>query len=338
MIATSYNDYRWQPSILQNIYRVNTEQTTTVFSPKKFKGFKPTKRFPTTVGIEFTFIANSQVDFRDTLRKIESKIPTNISNLVHEDDGCIEVPTVVLKSWKHTKKVYSKLFDIVSKFPIVNWHESQSLGGGHIHLGLQNIPKEKLPLFLKNIYTEMTNHPELHWVMGCPLDNEGSNSFACKETFSRFSKSDDIEEREFIVKLAKKRKVDLKHRVPYNRYERLWHFDPTLRNSKNYSLIYRPDICTLEFRFFESSRDWEELKLHLNIAFAMYRKCFRDTMKGILYPESKTTLSSMQSTSFNKAWRNFRSHMRSLKIDPDRAWRNKSNLQVRFKYGKSYLV
>jgi len=340
------------------------------------------KKLPTTVGIEYTFIidpAQEFVDHHKVYNTFQKRATSNwIKRKAHLDGSdsgkALEVPSPVAKSYRDIKCYHDELMQHASKFPLLRWHATESLGGGHIHLGLQKQFKDRKvkEIFLKNLYTEITNHPELQWAVNCPLDNINANSLldrkskVCLDDYPEYSTSwmwselrylriqytgghnqqyqntKNCREREILKHIAKEKGITNlteREKIEVNAYERVYHQSGFYSLGKNVSVQYRELTQTVEFRMFDSARDWTEQELYLDIALAIFMKCKKDAEAGILYPFSKMTLEKMSKMSLETSWKNFVAHMKSLGINKSRITNQRSNMEVRFSknFGKAYL-
>jgi hypothetical protein len=104
---------------------------------------------------------------------------------IHDDPGCVEHPSPILKSEKEAKYWTESVIKIAKSVGLVPFHEDQLSGGGHIHVGgLTNIEKNKIML-------EAYKHPYLSWIFLDPNSAPDSSSIAgeihngCNRTYGR---------------------------------------------------------------------------------------------------------------------------------------------------------
>ena len=330
--------------------------------------------FPTTVGVEWTYIIDPAKKYIDDFKVTEDfgKMKATgaslwINRKWYKDDGVIEIPSPITKNLATLKGYYTELENYTKQFPIVNWHETESLGGGHVHLGVKGLglSKEIKERFIRNIYTEITNHPELNWALNCPLDNYNANSLLCKTTIRKlydypitnfsnrlgfqFYYGNELiklvkyhkKQRNELINLAKAKGItSLTEHTPVicTQYDDYYFGNPLNNTLKYYSVLYRPKLQTIEFRLFDSPRDWTEQVLFLDIAIAIFNKCLNDTKNGITYKYSTMTLKNIRNMTLETSWKKFKTYLSKLGIDASRAYNQYSNMKVRFSYGKNYLI
>ncbi len=313
-----------------------------------------------TIGIEFTYLYDIKKDpfkvpdleCRTASMKdytacyfIAEKIEEQLQNTnwefcseAHNDCGAIEIPSPIFKTVGEIKKFYTYLDKkIVSKYGLLSRREDTTGGGGHVHVG---IPlhlinnRKKLSHFLFSLYRDMTNRPYLNWIFNDWGDNETANSLLSIDptTISRLLKKDT------------------------SSYSKLWAlFNGISKNSYMYSLTAvinefsylsgEHAICvndnydkpTIEFRIFDSKRNWQEVIDHVEFADKYISYIARQSKKGIRVISEIKHKNELKKYSKSKAIKEFNKLLVLIGLKPKRYKKYLSNLHNRYKYKDTLL-
>lgn len=134
------------------------------------------------IGVELTYICNlheeAHYDIEYILMSARQYLrdhPVDGINpeWMHRDDGCIELPTEVIRSWPVFARAYltvTKLMEKYKCYPYSKWHCS---GGGHIHINQQR----------KAVVNKLFDHfywrPYIGWAFNDPEADEDSTLYGC---------------------------------------------------------------------------------------------------------------------------------------------------------------
>lgn len=313
-----------------------------------------------TIGIEFTYLYDIKkdplklpnfkrlaIETKDNTACcfIAGKIEQQLQNTkwefcgdAYNDCGAIEIPSPIFKTVDEIKKFYTYLNKkIVSKYGLLSHRKDTTGGGGHIHVGIPlhliNNSK-KLSHFLFSLYRDMANRPYLNWIFNDWWDNNTANSLLSLHT-TRIS---------FLL------------REGISSYSILWailnaiyndnYYDkPTsvLREFSNMDGDYA--ICvndshdkpTIEFRIFDSKRNWQEVIDHVEFADKYISYIARQSKKRIRVVSEIKHKNALKRYPKNKAVKEFNKLLRLIGLEPKRYKKYLSNLNNRYKYGSKLL-
>lgn len=217
---------------------------------------------PFTAGIELTFLP-SNVKSREELTAWEEgdestdwcskqeetarKLSKKLKGLYHDcgTDPCVvEISTRVLRSYGEAEWVCKKIIKAAKRVGLTNKVvDVCNGGGGHVHVGITD------PVLRNAIYRDMANRPYLSWFFASPTDTVN-----CKAVMGVYTR----------------------HK-PYSSYSRdnagYWLSRPweevknEFYHSEKYYAVRLHDE-TVEFRFFESYKDWAGYKEAVDFALA----------------------------------------------------------------------
>lgn len=150
--------------------------------------------FPTTVGIEYTFVPKiSSVmssearmlvgEYAASQLKLNPAIPFKSRCKIHGEDGAVEAPSPIHRNRENLREFAENVFNaardayLTPRHVIVHKngeHTYAGTGGGHVHVGIpRGMTKEQRALFLRNVAIDSFNRPELYWFFQEWHDNEG---------------------------------------------------------------------------------------------------------------------------------------------------------------------
>lgn len=212
--------------------------------------------FFSTVGVEFTYLPGGKEKPSDEscdeyVRRIEKDFrkarvkPWGVYN----DENAIEICSPVCRSIEELRAFYLVMERIVRKHRLVTHRKDVYSGGGHIHVGVPRRWKRNPTLLATRmvaVFRWLARMPCLNWVF-----NEW-----CNQTSAR----------PFSVES-----------LPYDFGGLVVHQAPLIpvgagiadvldvvSIGKPFMALYASETNTIEFRFFDAKRNWEEVLLHVN--------------------------------------------------------------------------
>lgn len=227
---------------------------------------------------------------------------------MHQDSGCFECPSIKEKFNTENPLYFFKQFGLLIKTfgkydykPSSSYNEIENEGGGHIHLSTQFIDKkgkEFKKKFIRNLYNFTINNPELNWIFNDPWDADNANSL-----LSYVGEASIYSER--TGEHLGYKKVDYNDLIDFYEEDEI---------SKEFPIINRENLKTLEFRFLMMPRTVEELELHYDLVISIYNYIWKMTSNNkVILPKYKN-LKEIQSISKSNAKINLIETFKTLKL------------------------
>lgn len=227
---------------------------------------------------------------------------------IESDSSTFECPSI-LGRFNTNKpfeffKAFKKLTDAFAKEgykPSSAYDEIENEGGGHIHISTKEIDKKGKDfkrLFLRNLYNFSINNPELNWVFNGPWDVDNANSLL---SYSNEVSVYCVRTGEFL----KTKKVDYNNLIDYYEEDEIY---------KEFPIINREDMKTIEFRFLMMPRDVKELELHYDLVISIYNYIWKLTVKNKLINNKYKSLSEIKKISKTKTKKNIIQTFNDLKL------------------------
>jgi hypothetical protein len=264
-------------------------------------GLKP---FYSTMGIEFTYLVPESVSKESPTSELTEAFVALVENKTRDwpkpfrphsitnDDRAVEISSPILKSPDQLAQFWDYLSAVTKEFGLVTHRDDSSSGGGHIHVG---IPKKylrdplQLAYFLTTVFRAVGNRPWMNWLFNEWNDRTSANHFSVKTRLmtapisptsyprptaggvrprrryrrpatSLFLDFDDFSNKSSRIfsqlMTAKEPVLPLGSSVE----DVLYIFDIV----KGCSCRVDAELKTIEFRFFDAKRNWEEVVLHVN--------------------------------------------------------------------------
>ena len=203
------------------------------------------------------------------------------------DESAVEIPSPVFSTLAECHDFYDRMMDIVKKYPLVDHREDCYSGGGHIHWAIPNDRGEDFKVrFLLNLFRDVTNRPYLNWVF-----NEYCDTLSAENIMSQHDSYDHSTMNRLRCWLeGKTPKGDY-----YSSREPVLGCDAFSCN-KGFAIRYddghegehlakgtavEEGVATIEFRFFDAKRSWEEVEDHVLFSNAYLNYILDLTKKGI---------------------------------------------------------
>lgn len=263
-------------------------------------------------------------------RKIDNDGP-------HWDDGCVEIPSMILKSFEEAMDWYDKLYRLmVEKLGFTTRSRWCGTGGGHIHLNCKSRDHAH------KVFVDYANRPYLTWMFADPCDDWNAVSPWSRVNPWMLKKLKSVQESKVCPKLRDLRgldpigctlvrgyfpgKNDLKH-VDLQKY---W------PNSKNGGVrsCGGGDEPHLEFRFFRAPKDREEQIKQIRFTQHYLKWVDENPQAEVIIRNHR----QMRAYTVKKAEGEFKQLIKDLGL----AWKDYKpyvkNMQERIEvYGKSHL-
>lgn len=248
---------------------------------------------PTFFGIEYTFVANSDwVELQDIISHLTT---TTFLTQAMDDCGAIEIASPPVRTIKAHKKFYSRMMRLLDRLPVtarrVEKLPGQEIyhgtGGGHIHMQIDTgQPNKYTYAHLRNMLILVANAPWLGWVFNEFMDDDNARVFC--NSGSHFDLM------RMLAADANWRPHDVYMSAEMKTYDAVESLMDTLSGGYHALRISqggarrninRPgkvgvNARTIEFRFFDAPRSWEQAQEHLNIAFGIYNKALKLAKAG----------------------------------------------------------
>jgi len=223
---------------------------------------KNLNKYPTTVGVELTYSLKKITDYehvkKELIKSNLTQLRNNISlkhkkarrfcNIIKENittDSSIEMPTPILKT-KDDADLAWYISDYVTKEAYGLQKRQLQTSGGHIHIGFKNDSFDKKKYFY-NMTIWMVNRPWFAWAINDPSDTKNSKSWLSFITRKKQQPLWSFFESICICTYGfRKIFKELKEMNKTNSFE--YNFRDSY--TRNYTHIIRPNIDTIEFRFF----------------------------------------------------------------------------------------
>jgi hypothetical protein len=202
--------------------------------------------------------------FRDVVVKLGHKEEMNkIGFTCYGDSETYECPSVLKRfNTQNAPELYQQYHALIDFFakkkirPSIAYEgKEENDGGGHMHLSMYKVNQKGRKFkvrFLRNLYHFAMNNPELNWVFNGPWDRDNANSMIGYHDHW----DDDMDYNNFIDQFEED------------------------NICKEYPIINREDIKTVEFRFFSVPRNTAELELHFNLTISIYNYIWKITSKN----------------------------------------------------------
>lgn len=203
----------------------------------------------------------------------------------HPDEGALEVNTPAFLSISEAIVWYRAFLKFIDAYPLVTNREDSASGGGHIHVAIPNrILKDetKLLVYTANLFRDVTGRPYLNWIF-----NDWGNIQSAKNHVE-FRKQDlRWGNRSEFMNLI----FDDDPKIPAEWIEKKRVFDELCRHTyKGYGLNLSCEYeggrsgkskpKTYEFRFFDTVRNEQDIRLHLQFTDRYLKYVERLTDKG----------------------------------------------------------
>lgn len=212
-------------------------------------------------GVELTWILAKKKDHRDSLIDAIAAYLNEIMYIKYRkkfnlyeieiDGGSVESPTPPFTSFSELRKFYNIISKETQEFGLVPYSRDNFLQGGqgHIHFSMNRWTHK----FLRNLFCDYANRPYLQWIFNCPYDYINATSF--------FTELDFCDNPEFLTLDYSLQTVLGLNNVCNN-----------FIGGKSKGLYYNRK--TVECRFFDNPRNWEDLVDHLKFldAYLLYIK------------------------------------------------------------------
>jgi len=144
---------------------------------------KYTTNFPTTVGIEYTFVPRMNLKHSVSRRwvgwyaakalQMNEFFSAKTRAQIHGEDGAVEIPSPVHRNRKKLLAFGESLFYIANRENLAPCHTIKhkngsetylGTGGGHVHVGIpKGMTKQERELFLHNVAIDSFNRFEINW-------------------------------------------------------------------------------------------------------------------------------------------------------------------------------
>jgi hypothetical protein len=216
---------------------------------------------------------------------------------IYNDASALEVATPPFSNLGEVKAYYSRLMPEISRLslftgkPLVTHRSDTVSGGGHIHVAIpSSIKKDRtlLLVFLINVFRDITNRPYLNWVFNDYGNIQSARSLVewkVKRTLYG-AHGFDLATSPTFERLI----FDKNPKVPrdFKTSDILDVFDITkgyaikVSDKQSYERIKKPE--TLEFRFFDTKRNFEEIECHLEFVDKYLRHIEKISRRGKMIP------------------------------------------------------
>ena len=247
-------------------------------------------KFPTTVGVEYTFTLNRIEDltntiggnsnFLDLLGRVAflqredyvqgnevwyGVIPKYFQKHAHEDCGVVEVPSPVFTSETEVESFYGNLLRFVNNVSLTPkytrtiddvFHQNPG-GGGHVHLGLDIIDKSIKKQFCENATCLGISSPWINWLFNEWMDDDLATPTVVSD-YKRY-KGPEVYKHVRFLPIA-----------------------PRVRHGTKRAKVKD----TLEFRWFEAPTTVDNSILHIRFALATFMYLKKATEAGKKIPFS----------------------------------------------------
>lgn len=243
-------------------------------------------RFPTTVGIEYTFVpAIRGLDERarhlvgeyaaKALQLTASLGSVTQRRKVHSQDGAVEVPSPVHHNRKRLRAFAENVFSAASSNSLTPRHVIRhkngeetyiGTGGGHVHVGIpRGMTRKQRALFLRNVAIDSFNRVELYWFFQEWHENEGLPDYIkTRAPEPRWGHAPyGHGTRRVVTAPLRTRQTSIAIRT---------------RESFATTLLRLRPLNTLEFRLFDAPRDISMVERNVDFALA-YTMWHRDLAK-----------------------------------------------------------
>ena len=209
-------------------------------------------KFPYRIGVELTGIPRvpyGRVDFRSETAVRKAKQLLRARKILYwacgQDDHCLEIPTKPVTTLAQLRTAFNDIRGVMKDLYLRPHHPDTVCGGGHIHVGIRNSG------FALEIFRDVCERYYLPWVF-----SQADEATACDNLVAAIDYSDDA----------------IKELVTSRRSSFLWASADTralFDESPNaHATVYGPGgkaysisitgVPTIEFRFFEAARNWNE--------------------------------------------------------------------------------
>ena len=276
-------------------------------------------KLPTSVGVEYTYIMPDDVGLgrpwstcprNETLTNYAQMMRDRGFRRAHDDGGACEVPSLKHTTWKSMKSFHKRMMKAAKHLQLVTHKEIVEPcgdinvvagGGGHVHVGLGRMSKARKSKIVFNMIHDVANRPFLNWIFNQFSDEGTADSIA-------FS--------------------PLNHEAVKNRD--LQNYDCW----KTTAIEYRKEFNSMEFRFFEMGRTWQDTEAYVTFALAYYKWICARTRKGEVIQMKIKTKKQVRSFTKRRCKREFEALLRQLKLPVKTYRKYYSNLDDRYAFGE----
>lgn len=303
------------------------------------------KKYPTTIGIEDARIPaglnpNHGKDW-DKFNKMENHL-YSMNKKVKAEEGAFEIsspiittPRQAIRFYEKNNKFYDKFAEKYPKYPkLVPNTEKNGVylegGGGHIHISLPNIEKEKLDQFVTDIFVCMLNRPHFSWFMNewCDDDTLVSTFYNAINHYLKQKENAKIESYcPFLI-------------APFfSNYYTGWGIGPIQLRTKESDMhkechkSTEKVFNTIEFRLFGAFWDAQHMIDCIELACAIWEYCLTPFNK-ILYIRNVSDI--VKFAKEKDIVEEFNIDLVQLGLDPERYERYHKNYFERLKWGRLY--
>jgi hypothetical protein len=301
--------------------------------------------FFSTLGLELTWLyprksqeSNWVYGFASLLEALfkEDRLPFGA---VHNDGDALEISTPAFSDMEQVERYYKRLMTYIEKMNTVSrvlTGEVRDLtytrtdtvsGGGHIHVGIpKRISQDPVWLlgFLGNLFRDVQNRPYLNWIFNDCGNIQSAENFVYMKNKLGDCYFDGLRE-VYGVKDGWKRSPFLKlvllnQRPNFNVDWKVSDIYEVFDISKGYAVkISTPSGLkphTIEFRFFDAKKNWDEIRLHIEFVNAYLKYIEKKTKAGKMIRNRVSTVEDIQALAQNDQGLNqFKSFMEEIGLD-----------------------
>lgn len=274
-------------------------------------------------------------------------------------------PREILHDWKRMKKFLDSWF-------FTSYDPSECSGGLHINLdppkfhGNSVERMEKTNLFLKNLFTLSSEHPELGWFFNDWMDNDsGASSLSHNIDIALHeSEENNLEVPKKYMKLLRREihnnsnshyhyyrrsRYDSAYKVNLNNmreifpdfdkkpgslvkkismYDYMYHVNPRINLEKTHATRFEEK--RLEFRIFRSPSSGEQMLDFTRVASAMWRRAYDLTIEGKLLEKCSLKRAEISKWSKRKSISRASKFLKEISVDPRVLESSMSNLNLKY--------
>lgn len=135
------------------------------------------------VGLEYTFHFPTKIQEDEDKQEIfceivKDKLTQTDESTVYVDCGVLEIASPVHKTWKETKKYYSKIQKLSKKMSFRPTNRNKGGGGCHLNFSVPKTADKKIDIkHMLNLISDLGNRPYINWIFNEPSDNKTAKSF-----------------------------------------------------------------------------------------------------------------------------------------------------------------
>lgn len=273
-------------------------------------------RFYSTIGIEYTYLWPRKEPGNNELYRAQACGNNIIADFydrsrekisVALDEGAVEIRSPVFKSMAEIKTFQTKMETIVGRYGLVTHRDDCYSGGGHIHSGIKSAILKNphhLLLFLTNLFRDVVNRPYLNWIFNEWCNVKSAESFVGYKEKPSLMFPDAGTFYDILFNSRFKIPAYLTS-LEIIRYFNCFkgfacRLDPATEGSRGKKV-------TVEFRFFDAKRNFDETRLQVEFVNRYLKWIDRMTQKGIvLKAEVKTRAQIKKFAAYGRAIDDFR--------------------------------